>query len=419
MYQNQAGKIVRIADYVLLETPYPLITGVGAGSTYPDYLPSPVILEDVVEGIDVVSAVTESPLSYASLLLKIDTDKFIGKERDPVYYQGWEVGHVITELYGSKVLSIGGINLLTSSVSGFATVRCMAALCNREKVNLKIGDKTHCTFQAGKRFTINGRIHGIMRVGCGSAVVGMFAQELKEAVEEAVVIDPHITGLLSEHYAGQYLGMRPRGIRLIYPKSTDGRYFGRPGEGIGGTDLKSFTDCVASVDWDKARPGMRVLFLETTGREYLYAELLPDGSFREIDPTPQIMEVIGLIRGNTEPAITSVVLSVGLGGSLRKGIVRNPILLTQAVHEGKVQISIGGRPAYVLPGGGINVLCDITDLFPGWISWVPAPALVAPVEFTMAKDLYIQIGGYTERIVSRQEFLAKNASKISRWPGKD
>ena len=42
-----------------------------------------------------------------------------------------------------------------------------------------------------------------MRVGCGSAAIGMFATQWKDLVDEVVVVDDHITGVVSEHQAGK------------------------------------------------------------------------------------------------------------------------------------------------------------------------------------------------------------------------
>jgi uncharacterized Fe-S center protein len=42
----------------------PLLTGVGAGTLYPNPNPAPYIVGEDVEGLDVVTAVTEAPLRY-------------------------------------------------------------------------------------------------------------------------------------------------------------------------------------------------------------------------------------------------------------------------------------------------------------------------------------------------------------------
>jgi hypothetical protein len=40
------------------------VTGIGAGTTYPDYKPAPFIVSAEVEGIDTVTVVTEGIFSY-------------------------------------------------------------------------------------------------------------------------------------------------------------------------------------------------------------------------------------------------------------------------------------------------------------------------------------------------------------------
>ena len=56
----------------------PLITAVGAGAAYPDYHPAPYLVEDEIGDFDVVTAVTEAPISYSSMVLL--TNMNIGKK---------------------------------------------------------------------------------------------------------------------------------------------------------------------------------------------------------------------------------------------------------------------------------------------------------------------------------------------------
>ena len=58
----------------------PLITGIGAGTTYPDTKPAPYIVQSRMKGIDVVTVVTEAPLSYSGIKVKVDTDLHMGNE---------------------------------------------------------------------------------------------------------------------------------------------------------------------------------------------------------------------------------------------------------------------------------------------------------------------------------------------------
>ena len=93
--------------------------------------------------------------------------------------------------------------------------------------------------------------------------------------------------------------------------------------------------------------------------------------------------------------------------SARGGVCHHPIAITEAVHAGKAHLTIGGAPAYVYPGGGINFIVDTAKVVNHAFTWVPTPATVAPVEYTMTKEDYAMIGGHMNFITSRA--TAKNA----------
>src|SRR6218665_3857379 len=97
----------------LLHADEVFVTGVGASTTYPDYKPAPFIVGSRVQGVDMVTVVTEGIFSYCSFKVKIDTDRFLGPEQAPVRCQGEAVGHVTTAEYGSQMLSLGGVQHLT------------------------------------------------------------------------------------------------------------------------------------------------------------------------------------------------------------------------------------------------------------------------------------------------------------------
>ncbi len=94
------------------------VTGIGAGTTYPDYKPAPFIVSREVEGADVVTVVTEAIFSYCGVKVKIDTDRHLGPERAVVRADGEAVGHVTTAEYGSQMLSLGGVEHLTGGSQG-------------------------------------------------------------------------------------------------------------------------------------------------------------------------------------------------------------------------------------------------------------------------------------------------------------
>ncbi|MFL5258566.1 MAG: 6-hydroxynicotinate reductase, partial [Hyphomicrobiales bacterium] len=116
------------------------VTGIGAGTTYPDYKPAPFIVSSAVEGVDMVTVVTEGIFSYCGAKVKIDTDRYIGPEQAAVRAQGEQVGHVTTAEYGSQMLALGGVRHLTGGSKKEGTVTCdtLLALCNGEAVELTV-----------------------------------------------------------------------------------------------------------------------------------------------------------------------------------------------------------------------------------------------------------------------------------------
>ena len=121
-----------------------------------------------------------------------------------------------------------------------------------------------------------------MRIGCGSATIGLLADVMKECVDECIVIDHHVTGLFSEHLAGKEVGMTWSGVVPNATKSTVGRYFGGHGDGIGGTVLQTPRDAIKSVDMSIAHAGMTVLVTNTTGEVGALFEVQADGDVKEI-----------------------------------------------------------------------------------------------------------------------------------------
>ena len=312
-YANHDGDLVRLDPLTIVETtqhklvPFlsdgkaedwdgdivqgnrPFVTAVGAGTTYPDYKPAPFIVSQDVAGVDMVTVVTEGIFSYCGVKVKIDTDRHIGHERDVVRVDGEAIGHVMTSEYGSKMLSLGGVEHLTggSKAEGRVTCDALLRLCNCEAVEMIIGEDDHATsviVQAGEAPIINGLREKLMRVGCGSAAIGMFAKQWLGHVDEVVVVDDHITGVLSEHEAGKQLDIPATGIRINGRRSTPGRYFqvAEPGTGWGGTDIEDPLTILGEFKPKIARPGLRILMVSTTGEQFAYFELDEDLSLIHI-----------------------------------------------------------------------------------------------------------------------------------------
>jgi hypothetical protein len=389
------------------------VTGVGASTTYPDYKPAPFIVASRAQGVDLVTVVTEGIFSYCSFKVKIDTDRYLGPEQADVRCRGEVVGHVSTAEYGSQMLSLGGVHHLTggSKKEGRVTVEMMQALGNKQAVELSIAGGSQLVIQAGRAPIVNGSEEKRMRVGCGSAAVGIFAKQFVGLADEVVVVDDHITGVLSQHQAGRCLDLRPSGIRLRGRKSTPGRYFqvAQPGTGWGGTDLVEPLSIIEAWDADTAWPGLRLLITSTTGEHAAWFVLDEQLVPRPAALPPAVRQIVERIGENCEPALTSVLFLAGAGGSLRAGVTENPVQLTRAVQAGRVAVSCGGAPVYVWPGGGITVMVDVLHMPDNSFGSVPTPAIVAPIEFTMPQADYLALGGHSTPIQPLADVLRRGA----------
>lgn len=418
-YSNQNGVLVRNRELVI-DPVYqenfdeavrkPLTTGVGAGTAYPCCRPAPHIVKDCVDGVEVVTVVTEVPLSYSGVKVKIDTNFHIGEEGAKAKRNGKTVGIVETEQYGSKMLSLGGANLLTGE-DGFIVARTIVDFANGEKVALVIENGAKLVLQQGQPAVVNGIKDTKMRVGCGSATVGLFARRMKGVVDEAIILDYHVVGLFSEHMAGAEVGMTWSGVVPKARKSTRGRYFGEPGNGWGGTNIEDPLEAIASVDMSIAKPGMKILVTETTGQKFALLELLETGEVKEIPLTKEVKSLVEHIRTNCEDSNVSVIYFGGTGGSARAGVTTQPLALTKAIHQEKAFLTIGGGPAYILPGGGINFMVDVDKVVPKAFTWVPTPATVAPAEYTMRLEDYEAMGGHIKQIKTLKELKKELENK--------
>jgi hypothetical protein len=426
-YGNQNGQLVRLDPHVVLDraltrgdTVVPFlgknaewdgslvsgaetfVTAIGAGTTYPDYKPAPFIISSEVAGVDMVTVVTEGIFSYCGVKLKIDTDRHLGAECSIVRAQGEPVGHVTTNEYGSQMLSLGGVRHLTGGSRHEGTVTCetLLNLCNGKAAELEIDGGAKVVVQSGLPPIVDGVQEVRMRVGCGSATIGMFAKQWHGKVDEVVVVDDHITGVLSEHQAGKLLGIPETGVKMKGRRSTPGRYFkvAEPGTSWGGTNITDPLSILDRFDSEMAWPGLRLLMVSTTGDDYKYFELDETLSPIEKELPPDLRESVARIRENCEPALCTVLFMGGAGGSLRAGVTENPVKLTHSVRDALTRVTCGGAPVYVWPGGGITIMADVSRMPENAFGYVPTPALVAPIEFTMTLADYAALGGYMDHV---------------------
>src|SRR3982075_707727 len=425
-YANHNGELVRVDPHIVLErtvshdgrrVPVPaggdwhcnrvhqpdiFVTAIGAGTTYPDYKPAPFIVSSEINGVDMVTVVTEGIFSYCGAKVKIDTDRFLGAETSAVKVDGETVGHVTTGEYGSQMLSLGGVHHLTggSKKEGRVTCGALMDLSNCKPVELTIDGGATVVVQAGYPPIVNGVAEERMRVGCGSATIGMFAKQWQGKVDEVVVVDDHITGVLSEHQAGKLLDIPDTGIKMKGRRSTPGRYFqvAEPGTGWGGTTISDPLSVLGPFDPRKARSGTTMLMVSTTGEHAAYYEL--DKALKPIEkPMPIDLRLsVERIQENCEPALCTVLFMGGAGGSLRAGVTDNPVRLTRSVKDALTRVTSDGARVYVWPGGGITFMVDVTRLPAGAFGYVPTPALVAPIEFTLKLSDYAALGGHMDHV---------------------
>jgi hypothetical protein len=234
-----------------------------------------------------------------------------------------------------------------------------------------------------------------------------------------IVVDDQITGVLTEHQSGRVLDMAPTGIRVRGRKSTPGRYFqvAKPGLGWGGTDITEPLSIIQKIDPKVAWPGLRLLMTSTTGEDALYC-ILDDKLVPQPAEMPaEVRVVVDRIGENCEPSLCTVLFMAGAGGSLRAGVTENPVLLTRSVAKGETRVTMGGAPVYIWPGGGITVMADVTRLPANAFGYVPTPAIVAPIEFTLPRALYERLGGHATDIVSIADVIREVApgARIDRW----
>lgn len=437
-YANHGGALVRLDPLTVIEesgeaVPFlgdgpwdgnpvrghrPFVTAIGAGTTYPDYKPAPFIVSQDIAGVDMVTVVTEGIFSYCGVKVKIDTDRHIGDESAIVRAKGEPIGHVTTAEYGSKMLSLGGVDHMTggSKKEGRVTCDALLRLCNREAVELTIDEGATLLVQAGRAPVVDGQVERVMRVGCGSATIGMFAAQWVDHVDEVIVVDDHITGVLSEHQAGKMLDLPPTGIKVKGRKSTPGRYFqvAQPGTGWGGTDIDDPLAILRPTDTKIAWEGLRLLMVSTTGEHSAYFEL--DAALQPIArPLPDALRAsVERIAENCEPSLCSVLFMGGAGGSLRSGVTENPVRLTHSVKDALTRVTCGGAETYIWPGGGITLMADVMAMPMGAFGYVPTPALVAPIEFTLRLSDYIALGGHAERVQPVADILTPDIRRITR-----
>ena len=293
------------------------------------------------DGVDMVTVVTEGIFSYCSFKVKIDTDRCLGPEQANVRCKGEVVGHVTTAEYGSQMLSLGGVHHLTggSKKEGRITVRDDAGArqqAGRSSCTIDGGAQVRRSRPAARRSSTASRSSACAwaaaRPRSASSRSSCYGQ-----ADEVVVVDDHITGVLTEHQAGRCLDMRAVGHQDARPQVDAGALLpGRqPGHRLGRhRHRRSAVHHRRLGSRGRAWPGLRLLMVSTTGEHaawYVLDEQLRAASSSRC--RPRCARVVERIGENCEPSLTTVLFLGGAGGSLRAGVTENPVLLTRSIKQ--------------------------------------------------------------------------------------
>src|SRR5262249_45055232 len=121
------------------------------------------------------------------------------------------------------------------------------------------------------------------------------------------------------------------------------------------------------------------------------------------------------IQENCEPALCTVLFMGGAGGSLRAGVTDNPVRLTRSIKDALTRVTSGGAPVYVWPGGGITYMVDVTAMPDNAFGYVPTPAIVAPIEFTLRLEDYRALGGHVDYVRRLAEVMREPRVRHTAW----
>jgi len=130
-----------------------------------------------------------------------------------------------------------------------------------------------------------------------------------------------------------------------------------------------------------------------------------DGKFEQMELTAKAKKAVEMITSTCEVSRVSAIFVGGSGGSARAGVTKVPLQLNRAIHQNRAKLTVGGAPTYILPGGGITFLVDVEKVMVRAFTYVPTPAMVVPLEYTMRLDEYLDMGGHKESIRKLKDVL--------------
>lgn len=436
MYTNRNGQIDRTVSLTPFESVkeivgeeydevirQPLLTGIGAGFRM---TMAPLIVQEKVRGVDVVTCVSECHFEYCGILIKLDCEEYIGEEGAEIHYNGEKVGVVTQELYGSKTITIGGVNEIIRE-NGWMVAKLCAAIANREKVKLKVKGGARLELRVGEKPVVNGQVSEKKRLVCGVSTASyLYNDFMAGLVDEVIVIDRHITGqfgafdeektrhgaLTGEDEKKTRWGrLTKSGIRLRGASPIGLIKFPEPGgPGWGMTQMQSPLDIIENFDPAKLSPGFKLLITETNGDRTALFIFTNEGTFEEAEIPVEIKKAMEEYKACCEPARVSAYLMPCPSGTARHKFVtpRHNLRLHQAIDEKKVCVTMGGAPTWLLAGGGATLMVDVERVKAGAFHWTNHPAVVAPLEWTIKLEDFIGVGGAIDRVQPLKEVMEES-----------
>ena len=351
----------------LLRQPDAFVTGIGATTTYPDYKPAPFIVSSQVDGVDMRH---RGDRGHLQLLRRQGEDRHRPLSR-PRAGGGARQGRADRPRHHRRVRLADAVarrrappdrRLQGGRQRHLRRAACACATRKPSRCRSTAARASWC--RPASAPIVDGTPEERMRVGCGSATIGIFAQQWFGHADEVIVVDDHITGVLSEHQAGRCLDMRPdrhQGPRpqvdarpLLPGRGTRPR-LGRHRHHRPARDHRA--DSIRKVAW----PGLRLLMVSTTGEQAAWFVLDEELTPRRADRPPTIAGG-GAHRGE----LRAGAVHRAVHGRRRRQPARRRHRESGAAHasvkDALTRVTCGGAPAYVWPGGGITVMVDVARM---------------------------------------------------------
>ena len=290
----------------------------------------------------------------------------------------------------ARCSSLGGVEHLTggSKAEGRATCETLLALCNRAPVELTVDGGAAVTVQAGRgaggRRGPGDPDARRLRLGHDRHVRGRVARAASTRWWWSTTTSPASSP--STRPARSSAGSRPASAsrppldaRALLPGRRARHRLGRHRPRRPAGDPRPLRGRSAA----RARPAPADGLDHRRGIRLLRARRRPRppagaAAGRSSAPT------VELIAENCEPALAHRPLRRPAPAA--RSAPASP--RTRSGSPGRcrhrrTRLTCGGAPVYVWPGGGITFMVDVTRLPDGAFGYVPTPALVAPLEFTM------------------------------------